>query len=145
MARVSLEGIDGFSAMLSKLGDVPFEVLSEALDAMGEAGAEAVRATGEAMGVRDPRSDTHILDHVIHTKPKQTEDGAVSYVNFSGSRTRGKTRSANTEIAFVNEYGKRGQQARPFIRQAAEQYAEQISAPGEKILGDWQENTFSTG
>lgn len=145
MAKISLEGLDGVSAMLSKLGDVPFEVLSEALDAMGDAGAEAVRSAGEAMGVRDPRSDTHILDHVIHTKPKQTEDGAVSYVTFSGSRTRGKTKSRNAEIAFVNEYGKRGQAARPFIRQAAEQYAEQISTPGEKIIGDWQEKTFSTG
>ena len=142
MATVKLEGFSELDRMFAELGDVPFDVTSEALLAMAAEGEKAVRSTGSAMGVRDPESNVHILDKITHTKSKETDDGGVCYVTFSGSRTRGKTRTRNAEIAFINEYGKRNQTARPFIRQAAEQYADQIAAPGEKILGDWQEKTF---
>lgn len=142
MATVTLAGFDGIDAMFRELGDIPFEVTSEAVLAMAEVGEAAVRSTGSAMGVHDPASDVHILDKITHTKPKQTDDGAVAYITFSGSRTRGKTKTRNAEIAFVNEYGKRNQQARPFIRQAAEQYADQIAAPGEQVLGEWQEKVI---
>ena len=145
MANVTLEGFATLDAMFKKLGDVPFEVTSEALDAMAEVGEEAVRRTGRAMGVRDPESSVHILDKVTHTKPKKSEDGGYSYVTFSGSRRRGNTTTRNSEIAFINEYGKRGQAARPFIRQAGEQYGDEISKPGEKIVGDWMEKTFNNG
>ena len=145
MATVTVEGFDELSRMFDEIGDIPFEVLSEALEAMGTEAQNAVFQTGTAMGVRDPESNVHILDKLRHSKPKKTEDGGSTYVTFSGSRTRGKTRTRNAEIAFVNEYGKQNQQARPFIRQAAEQYADQIAAPGERILGDWQEKTFADG
>ena len=144
MAVVKVEGFADLDEMFRKLGDVPFDVTARALDAMAEEGERAVRTTGAAMGVRDPESDTHILDHVTHSRPRQTDDGGKTAVTFSGSRTRGNTKTRNAEIAFVNEYGKKNQAARPFIRQAAEQYADQIAAPGEQVLGDWQEQTFSS-
>ena len=145
MATVTLEGFSELDAMFAKLGDVPWDVTSKALDQMAEAGEDAVRSTGRAMGVREPDSSVHILDKITHTKPKQTDGGGYSKVTFSGSRRRGNTTTRNSEIAFVNEYGKEGQTARPFIRQAGEQYGDQISEPGEKILGDWMEKTFQSG
>lgn len=144
MAVVKVEGFADLDEMFRKLGDVPFDVTARALDAMAEEGERAVRSTGAAMGVRDEESDTHILDHVTHSRPRQTDDGGKTAVTFSGSRTRGNTKTRNAEIAFVNEYGKKNQAARPFIRQSAEQYADQIAAPGEQVLGDWQEQTFSS-
>ena len=74
-----------------------------------------------------------------------TGSGGYADVTFSGSRQRGNTKTRNAEIAFVNEYGRQGQTARPFIRQAGEQYADEIAAPGERILGDWMEQTFAEG
>lgn len=142
MASVSFEGLADLDKMFRELGDVPLEVLSEALQGMQAAGIQAIRTTGEAMGVRDPESNVHILDKLKASKIKQTDDGAVAYVNFSGRRSRGNSSTRNAEIAFVNEYGKLGQPARPFIRQASEQYADQIAAPGEKALGDWQEKVI---
>lgn len=142
MANVTVEGFAELDEMFARLGDVPFEVTADALDVMAAEGERAVRVTGAAMGVRDPDSNVHILDKITHTRPKQTDDGGKTAVTFSGSRTRGNTKTRNAEIAFINEYGKQNQQARPFIRQAAEQYADQIAAPGEQILGDWQEKTF---
>lgn len=145
MARVSLEGFSELDKMFAKLGDVPWEVTSEALDKMAGVGEDAVRRTGRAMGVHDPESSVHILDKVTHTKPKKTEGGGFCEVTFSGSRHRGNTATRNSEIAFINEYGKEGQQARPFIRQAAEQYGDQIADPGEEVVGDWMVKTFNEG
>jgi len=145
MARVSVEGFSEVDAMFAKLGDVPWDVTQRALDQMAEAGEDAVRRTGESMGVRDPESGQHILDKITHTKPKQTDGGGYCEVTFSGSRRRGNTTTRNSEIAFINEYGKEGQAARPFIRQAGEQYGDQISDPGEKIIGDWMVETFEQG
>jgi hypothetical protein len=145
MATVTLEGFTELDAMFKKLGDVPWDVTKAALDQMGEAGEDAVRRTGRSMGVRDPESGVHILDKVTHTKPKQTDDGGFCKVTFSGSRRRGNTTTRNSEIAFINEYGKENQPARPFIRQAGAQYGDQISAPGAKIVGDWMVKTFDEG
>lgn len=141
MAQVFIEGIDAVGQMFRDLGEIPWEVTVKALDAMAAVAQQKVRASGEAMGVRDPKSQVHILDKITRSKPKQTEGGGRADVTFSGTRTRGNTKTRNAEIAFLNEYGKRGQPARPFIRQAAEQGAEEIAAAGEKIIGDWFKKT----
>lgn len=143
MAQINLAGINAIDEMFSNLREVPWSVTSEALDAMAEAAEDQVRKSGTALGVRDPESNVHILDKITHTKPKKTASGGSSDVTFSGTRTRGRTRTRNAEIAFINEYGKRGQDPRPFIRQAAEQGADAIAAPGEKIVGDWFEKAAS--
>lgn len=139
MAELILDGLSAVDEMFAELSDIPWDVTSEALDAMASVAERKVRSSGESMGVRDPESRVHILDKITHTKPKRTESGGISDVTFSGSRTRARTRTRNAEIAFINDSGKRGQQARPFIRQAAEQGGDEITAPGEKIIGDWFE------
>ena len=82
------------------------------------------------MGVRDPESEVHILDKISKAKAKLTASGGYQEITFSGSRRRGNTTTRNAEIAFVNEYGKRGQQPRPFIGQAMTANEEQIAAAG---------------
>lgn len=141
MAQISLEGLGEIDQMFRELGEIPFDVTEDALDAMAAVAEDQVRKAGQTMGVRDPESRVHILDKVTHTKPKKSDTGGYSNVTFSGTRTRGRTKTRNAEIAFINEYGKRGQAPRPFIRQAAEQGADAIAKPGEEIIGDWFERT----
>lgn len=145
MALVSVHGFTEIDAIFQKLGDVPWDVTQDSLNRMASVGEDAVRRTGLAMNVLDPTTPENILDKVTHTKPKQTEDGGVCKVTFSGSRRRGNTTTRNAEIAFLNEYGTDHQEARPFIRQAAEQYGDEISAPGAQLVGDWMEQTFTEG
>ena len=143
MATLELYGFDGLQDALERIGEIPFDVTSEALNGMAEVAMDKIRSTGEAMGVRDPESDVHILDTIKVNKPKLNEDGGYCTITFSGTRPGGRKRVRNAEIAFINEYGKEGQPARPFIRQAGEQYGDQISEPGEKIVGDWMVETFN--
>lgn len=143
MATFDVSGLDELVNAIEDISKIPWDVEEDALNAMSKVAEAAVKRTGENMGVRDPDSKVHILDNITHTKPKKTLSGGYSDITFKGRRKRGNTNTRNAEIAFINEYGKRGQPARPFIRQAAEQDADAIAAPGEKIIGDWFEKTLA--
>lgn len=142
MAKLEFEGIDELSKALDRCKNIPFEVKAKALTEMGQVAAAKIKSSGEVMGVRDRTSNTHILDKIKVQKPKETKDGGYVNITFAGSRTRGRTKTRNAEIAFVNEYGKRGQTARPFMGKAMSQYGDAILAPGVEILGDWIEKEF---
>jgi len=142
MARLEVQGFDELNDAFGRIKDIPFEATAKALTAMGEAAAERIRQSGEAMGVRDPESQVHILDKIKVNKPKKTKSGGYVEITFSGTRTRGRTRTRNAEIAFINEYGKRSQPARPFIAKGMSQGEEAIVAPGADVIGDWIEKEF---
>ena len=142
MATLELTGFDDLEDAFRRISEIPFDVTAEALDAMAAVAADAIRSTGESMGVRDPESDVHILDRVKPRKPKKTTEGGYEMISFTGTRRRGNTTTRNAEIAFVNEYGKRGQPARPFIGTAMNRGADQIQDQAEKVIGDWIEKEF---
>lgn len=146
MARLDIEGLAELNDAFRRISDIPERVTDEALQAMAAVAAKRIRAQGEAMGVWDPKSDVHILDKITVGKSKMTAAGGYVDINFSGSRTRGKEKqrkTRNDDIAFVNEYGRRGQAARPFIGAAMGQDAA-IAAPGLKIVGDWIEKEWES-
>lgn len=143
MATLELTGFDDLEDAFRRISEIPFDVTAEALDAMAAVAADAIRSTGESMGVRDPESDVHILDKIKPRKAKKTEYGGYEMISFTGTRTRGKTKTRNAEIAFVNEYGKRGQPARPFIGTAMNRGADQIQDQAEKVIGDWIQTNFN--
>lgn len=142
MAKLVISGLEKIQKTLLEMTDIPEAVTEKALTEMGRIGVDAVKRTGEAMGIYDGDSRVHILDKVKLKKIVKTPGGGFTEVYFSGTRKRGNTVTANSLIAFQNEYGNRHQQARPFVRMAAAQYGDQIAAPGEKVIGDWFEHRF---
>jgi HK97 gp10 family phage protein len=144
MASLELYGLDELNDAFRRIADIPEDITAEALDAMAEVAADKIRVKGESLGIRDPESGEHILDKVsTKRKPKITDAGGYKMISFTGTRTRGKTKTRNAEIAFVNEYGKRGQPARPFIRPALAEGEDDIVRPAGKIIGDWIENEYT--
>ena len=144
MATLETYGFEDLDDVYKKIMDIPWEVTESALNGMAAVAAEKVKSQGEAMGVRDPESDVHILDKIVLRKAKKTEFGGVQNISFSGSRTRGEkgTKTRNAEIAFIKEYGKRTQAARPFISTALNQYTDQITNPGADAILDWIEKEW---
>lgn len=142
MASFEFSGFDELDAALARIGQPPDAVKEKALTAMAQAAAGKIKSQGEAMGVRDPESDEHILDTITVNKPKLNAEGGVCTITFKGTRSRGRKRVRNAEIAFVNEYGSRKQRARPFIGQAMTQNEKAIVDPGAEILGAWIEKSF---
>ena len=142
MASFEFFGIDDLNDALHRLGQPPNEVKAKALTAMAKVAAGKIKSQGEALGVRDPESDVHILDKIKVNKPKLNDGGGVCTITFAGTRSRGRKRVRNAEIAFINEYGTGKQIARPFIGQALTQNEKAIVEPGAEIIGDWIEKTF---
>ena len=142
MASVEFSGFDDLDEALHRLGQPPDDVKAKALTEMANVAAGKIKSQGEALGVRDPESDVHILDKIKVNKPKLNKDGGICMITFTGTRTRGRTRTRNAEIAFLNEYGTREDNARPFIGQALTLNEKAIVDPGAEILGDWIEKTF---
>ena len=142
MARFSCSGFDELNAAYAEMKDIPHSVTQDVLEAMGAVAMERIRETGEAMGVRDPESSEHILDKLKQSKVTYTKDGGYLKVGFSGNRLRGKTTTRNTMIAFINEFGKRGQPARPFMKTALDKSADEISQAGANKLFAWQKSKF---
>ena len=142
MARLEIDGFDALNAAFGRISEIPPETTTRALSEMAEVAKSKIKAQGEAMGVRDPESSVHILDKITTTKPTLTDSGGYADVTFSGSRQRGNTKTRNAEIAFVNEYGKRGQPARPFIGTAMTKNEQTIAEAGAEEVVDWFEKDF---
>ena len=143
MPKVTLEGIQDLDDAFKRISNWPNSLKEDALKAMASIAAKRIRSTGEAMGVKDPESSVHILDVIKIKKPEISRSGGYEDITFSGTRTRSGRKTRNAEIAFINEYGKRGQPARPFIGTAMARGEQQITAAGEEIIGDWIEKEWN--
>ena len=142
MPRLDLTGFDDLVKAFENISNVPESITTKALTEMENIAATEIKASGEIYGVRDPESNVHVLDKIKINKPKKTETGGYADVTFSGSRTRHGDQTRNAEIAFINEYGKRSQQARPFVGEAMEKNADKIMKAGAEVIGDWMEKSF---
>lgn len=66
-------------------------------------------------------------------KVKKTQDGKSIYVTFGGKQHGSRL----AEIAFLNEFGKHNQAARPFIREANENHADRAVDAAQKIYDQY--------
>lgn len=126
MAEFSCNGLDDLMLSLQEIAEIPAEVQDQMLQAGAEVVSRAQREKVKAYGIYDRSSPKHVADTIKPGKVKLKKGHRVIYVSPTGSRRRGKSVTRNAEILFVNEYGKRGQKARPAIRDANEACAEQM-------------------
>lgn len=143
MASLELEGFEDLATSLQRFAAIPEEELKRMVVNMAETALPKIKSKGEALGVRDPMSDVHILDKMKIGKFKKTLTGGYVDITFSGTRMRNETRTRNAEIAFVNEYGKRSQRARPFIGLALTENEDEILAQADEAFGDWADDVFT--
>lgn len=139
MADFKVYGMEELQAELRACA-ISEEEKTEILTAMGSIAAEDQKKAALEMGVYDEdNGGRHLVDTIGLTKPKLTDDGGSISVTFKGSRVdaRHKKRTRNAEIAFVANYGRRGQPARPFVRTANERSAERIEAAGQAVHDKW--------
>ena len=136
MASFKVSGIEELSNALGKCEDIPNNIVSDMLQAMGEVAKKAIESSAKAKGVIDTGLT---VASITLKKPKISASGGEVKITFSGSRTRAKTTTANAAIAFINEFGKRGQPARPFIKDAIDKEGDKIGDAGTEIFNKWLE------
>ena len=119
MAQLTTDGLAEFSLSMEELRALPAAVLDEMLAAQADVIEPAQKRTGLAYGVH--RTGV-TLASIRRGRPQRTKDGKAIFITPQGKNADG---NRNAEVAFINEFGKRGQAPRPFIRNANESHADE--------------------
>lgn len=128
MATIDYSELDHFAFDFNELAKLPDEVVEDMLKAEAEVIKKGQSSTAQSM-LQGPYNKGAVEKAVKVGKVKRSGNGKSVYVTFEGSQH--KTRLA--EIAFLNEFGKKGQPARQFIRTANERYADEAVDAATKI------------
>lgn len=138
MAKFKMEGLAEVEKLFGSLENIPDDVQEEMLRQGAAVLEEEQRKQARAFRVQD----TGLLIRKIKTgKIKRLKDGSKAiYITPTGTRTRGKTKTRNAEIAFIAEYGKKSQKARPFLATAMIRAEDAIIAAEDKVYGEYLEN-----
>lgn len=138
MAEFKAIGLDELMLSLQEIAEIPEEVQDEMLNAQGDVVAREQQESARRYGIQ--RTGLTIRS-IRKGKVKLDKHGnRVLYVTPAGSRIRGKKKTSNAEIAFLNEYGTKKQKARPFMRDANERSAEAATKAAAEIYYRWQES-----
>jgi HK97 gp10 family phage protein len=135
MARFNQFGIEDLIGSFENLANIPDGVLDEMLNAGADVIAEKQKAVGRRMGVH--LTGVTLESIKKHPKIGTTKDGRYIDIYPDGKNADG---NRNAEVAFINEFGKRGQDARPFMETANEESAGETTEAAAKVLHDWQES-----
>lgn len=138
MAEFKAIGLDELMLSIQEIAEIPEEVQDEMLNAQGDVVAREQQESARRYGIQ--RTGLTIRS-IRKGKVKLDKHGnRVLYVTPVGSRIRGKKKTSNAEIAFLNEYGTKKQKARPFMRDANERSAEAATKAAAEIYYRWQES-----
>lgn len=138
MAEFKAVGLDELALSLQEIAEIPEDIQDEMLRAQGDIVAQAQRESAQRYGIQ--RTGTLIRSIKPGKVKLDKHDNRVLYVTPVGSRVRGGKKTTNAEIAFLNEYGTRGQRARPFMRDANERSAEAATQAAADIYYRWQDS-----
>lgn len=135
MAQFDCEDFARFALDFVEVATLPNSVIADMLKAEAGVIVEAQKATAKSMGVVDTGL---MVDSIRAGSIKKTRTGGKAiHVYPQGSRTRDGITTSNAEIAFINEFGKHGQPARPFIKAANERYADEAVDAAFKVYDSY--------
>nr|DAO93672.1 MAG TPA: type I neck protein [Caudoviricetes sp.] len=131
MARLEVNGLAELELSFEEMARLPDDVTDKMLLAGAGVAEKAQRAKGIAYGVYRTGLT---LASITHDKIRKNKDGKSVNVVFKGTNKNG---NRNAEIAYINEFGKTRQAARPFIRDANEECADAVVTAEEQPYNEW--------
>ena len=134
MATFEVDGLSAFQISLDKMAETPKTVKEMMLEAGAEILARAQRESAETHGLRRTGM---LIDSIIPGRPRLTADGGFIGIAPEGTRVRGRTVTRNAEIAYVNEYGKKGTAGTEFIKKANSAATADAVLAAAKIYHEW--------
>ena len=132
MATFDASDIDKYAFDFEELASIPDSVVTDMLMAEGEIIKKAQSDSAKAM-LQGPYSKGAVAAAPRLGKVRKTQDGKSIYVTFGGKQHGSRL----AEIAFLNEFGKHNQAARPFIREANEKHADRAVDAAQKIYDQY--------
>lgn len=125
-------GVDSLVKVLDNIANISQSVQEKMVDAMSDVIKDAQVYTAATM-LQGPYYRGDVAASVAKSKVKQRKSGPYVDIEFKGE-SHG---SRNAEIAFINEYGKKKQPARPFIRTANELSDKPSLQAGFSVYDQW--------
>ena len=136
MAKVEMDGLGELTLSLKEISDLPDAVIDKMLNAQADIAEAAQQEEATRMLVGPYATGTTAMT-VRKGKVKIKNGQRVLYLTPVGTRARGKAKTRNAEIAFLNEFGTRKIPARPFIRTANERTAVEQEKAAMRIYDDY--------
>lgn len=127
-----MDDLDKYAFDFGELADIPDSVIEEMLLAEGEVIRKGQAEKARTM-LQGPYYDGGVAGGASLGEVKKTEDGKRVYVTFNGKQHGNRV----AEIAFINEFGKKNQPARPFIQVANEENAGKAVIAAEKVYDEY--------
>lgn len=119
MAKFTTENLEALFDDMAAIIELPDETALEILTAGAEVIAEAQAAEAKTMLAGEFSQGITANSIVVDKKLIGKAGERYVYIKPNGTRKDGNKRRI-AEVAFINEYGKSGQPARPFISTANE-------------------------
>ena len=132
MAMFDFHYYDHFAFDFDKFASLPDDVIDGMLNAEADVIKKAQAKTARQM-LQGPYNKRVVENALKLGRIKKTRDHKYMFVTFGGTQHGNEV----SEIAFVNEYGKKGQPARPFIKAANEQHAEEAVDAAAKVYDQY--------
>lgn len=133
MARLVYTGTADLVSDLNTVLRIPDDVKRKML----QAGADVIV---EKQKQNVPVKTGTLRESIIVSKIKTNTGGGTATIAFDGihhvSKKNGRE-ARNAEVAYVNEYGKKGQTATQFIRRSNEQAAGPAADAAAKVYSEW--------
>ena len=127
-------GLESYKNALKNIEQIPDDVLLEMVDSKAEI-VEQTTVFTASTDLQGPYYEGGVMQSVKRSKPRKNKrTGPYSMIRFVGTQHGNRL----GEIAFVNEYGKKNQPARPFIRRAIEGSEDTSTAAAANVLFGWQ-------
>lgn len=133
MGTVATIGLDYLIEDFAALAALPDSVIDEMLTAQADIIEPEQRRTMQTMWAGPYRTGT-TAGAVKRTKIKSGKDGRHLSIYPHGTNSDG---NRNAEVAFINEFGKKNQPARPAIDKANQSKAEQALGGAAKVYNDF--------
>jgi hypothetical protein len=125
-------GVDALARVLNDIANIPDDVQGRIVDAMADVVEEAQVYTAGTM-LQGPYYQGDVAGSVKKSRIKKRKSGPYVDIEFKGMAHGNRL----AEIAFINEYGKKSQPARPFIKTANTISDEPSKKAGFAVYDDW--------
>lgn len=135
MAKVTVSGITETALSFERLANMPESVLDDMLKAQADVFAKQIQANAISM-LMGPYWEGAVSASVTIKAPQNVKGVRAVDITFDGTQHGNKL----TEIAFVNEYGKSGQPARPFVRSAVESKKNEANEKAAAVMYNYEKS-----
>ena len=130
MIEMSVDGLEGLMADMRRAKEIPPGVLKDMVQAQADVTEKAMVYNAGTM-LQGPYYEGAVAASVKAGKPRVSKSGASVTIKFEGTQHGNRL----AEIAFINEYGKKSQPARPFIKKATRE-AQDPGADKARVILD---------